>query len=230
METYAYSKRKADSEPPKYKSSGYKKTKNKYVLASRFAKRTLLQKENATASNAPEKKAIDNSETETVTTANQVNLLNGLAKGDDINNRQGRKVTMKSLKLRIMAFSVAATTAPGFIRWIVVYDKQANGTTVTGANVFTSDDALNMNNLNNRDRFVTIATDTFPLSIPSGGPASYVCDRYVKLDLPVIFNAGNAGTEADIATGSLWLLSAAFGFAGTLPTLVYSTRVRFEDA
>lgn len=229
MEQYAYGKRKASDNAPVYKGGDKKKTNNKYVLAARFAKRTLLQKENRVANTATEKKTIDTSETETMTTTNQINTLNLCVTGDDFNNREGRKIVMKSIRVRIFAYGVAATTTPGVVRWSIVYDKQTNGAAPAGADIFASNDALDMNNLNNRDRFVTVATDTFPLGIPSGGYSSYACDRYVKLNLPTVYNATNGGTVADIVTGGLFLTSACIGFSGTLPTFVYKTRVRFED-
>lgn len=161
-------------------------------------------------------------------------LLNACTQGADINNRLGRKITMRSIYLRITVhapgtwsnvvssantFNCATSTASmSRARLLVVYDKQANaaqlqksdvlaavGTSgVAGASQFIAVDSAM--NLSNRDRFLIICDKTITLDAqhPVG---QFVI--YKKLRLPVIYNTVNSAASGwgMIQTGALWLLA-----------------------
>jgi len=180
-------------------------------------------------------------------------LLNGVALGTDATQRIGRKTTMKSIYLRcgITSRTTNSTptngfvTVPGQIRYLIVYDMQPNGTALTVADVFqqsgVADLMVSPLNLNNRDRFrvltdkVTSISNSPTASIPAGASDhSRYIKIYKKINLPVIYNAGTAGTVGDIQTGSLYFISFTncqmnnTPAGGWLLSSFYS-RVRFED-
>jgi len=220
---------------PEYLSRVQKRKRQdrKYTLAAKYkARGTLLQKENRIASGAPEKKVIDNSlQTSPLLVTNTVTALNTCVTGDDFTNRDGRKITMKSLKLQACVSSFPGATECGQVRMVVVYDKQTNGAAPSGSDVFASNDALDFNNLNNRERFVTLLSCIVPYQNASSNGSSVIVEKYVKLNLPTIYNATNGGTVADIVSGGLFLLTAARSVpsGGTLPSIVWKARVRFLD-
>lgn len=166
-------------------------------------------------------------------------LINGCMLGTDAVNRIGRKISMKSIQLRILftlqtssgGTALTGVTA-GYIRLMVIYDAQANGGTVQYGDIFQGTPAqgnVTPLNLNNRERFKVIWDKD--KQIDPDGPNNQMFKLYKKCMLPVTFNAGNAGTAADIQTGALWLLamtSVQGTSAGVISGEFYS-RVRFTD-
>lgn len=181
-----------------------------------------------------ESKFIDTSPSPTLTPA--VNtwvatpiLLNGCVQGTEATNRLGRKITMTSLYLKMQATLAATTTLGGYIRYAVVYDKQANGTAPAITDVFLSNNQLSPNNLSNRDRFVKIIDKETPVISVNGDPTVSI-EEYRKLNLETCFNTGNAGTIGDITSGSLYLFVANNGSFGTAAPFFGGTcRVKFAD-
>lgn len=146
---------------------------------------------------------------------------------------------MKSILYRatVSLATTAAGTVPagavgGQVRIICVYDSQANGAAPVATDVLannTIDSVVTPMNLNNRERF-KIIFDKY-LTIDPQGPQSATLKVYKKFSLPVIFNSGNAGTIADIQTGSIYVFGAttvqATG-AGFVNVNHYA-RIRFLD-
>jgi len=86
-----------------------------------------------------------------------------------------------------------------------------------------------LNNLSNRDRFVTICDEMVaPISVQGNYMVSGTI--YKTLNLETMFNAGSAGTIGDITSGSLYMIVAQGGQIGvTAPTFLARTRVRYTD-
>nr|QXP07673.1 MAG: putative capsid protein [Arizlama virus] len=173
-------------------------------------------------------------------TTGSVLLVNGIARGDEIFERTGRQIVMKSVELR---WQVASTTTTGIAqtcRIMLVYDRQANGAAPTILNVIrgAADGFLphQPRNLENRRRFTILYDRTFVVG-PQGtsttalGVAPIVADKfYRKLNHPVEFNSGDAGTIADITTGSLYVLTIGNVAAGDTDALMNAVcRVRYQD-
>lgn len=180
-----------------------------------------------------ELKFIDNSATGTLglaasTFATPV-LLNGCVPDATATGRIGRKIVMKSLYFRYTATLQATSTLGGNVRIILVYDKQANAAAPAITDVLLADDFRSPNNLSNRDRFTVLADEITDVISANG---NYACSGviYKKLNMETMFNAGTAGTIADITTGSLYLLVGQSGqIATAAPQLVWRSRVRFHD-
>lgn len=170
-------------------------------------------------------------------------LLNGNIPGFTTVTHVGRKLVMKSIQLRGEVTMSAPQAGTTYGRVVLVYDKQADGAAPTWASVYSSTNAagtvdssaLAMRNLDTRDRYVVISDRSFSLGpLVTGAtlsyatsPQSFCVDIYKKINMDVIFNAGTAGTVADINTGSLHLMC----FIDTAATQVidFSSRIRFDD-
>lgn len=234
MESTGYIGPYAPSYVPVVKKA--RKASKKYTLAAKYQKRSLLSKEINMAQNGPEKKFIDVSNTITVTNVGQISLLNGCIPGTDAVNRIGRKTVMKSLTFDCVAVASAALTVAGAVRVHIVYDKQPNGALPNATTIFKTDDWLGHNNLDNRDRFVTLVDDILPVGNQSGSQNVTVCRKHVKLQgkdgtkgLPCIFNNGSAGTAADFTTGTIVLMITGGNFITNFPLFYFNSRVRFMD-
>lgn len=124
-------------------------------------------------------------------------LLNGLAQGSVTGTRVGRQIAMTSMDLSSNAPSGAVQ------RWVLVYDRQANGALPTGADVFEENlDIRSPQNWSNRHRFDVILDSLFDINKYGYFPLNY---RNLPLDLTTTYNSGNTGTITDISSGSLML-------------------------
>lgn len=152
-----------------------------------------------------------------------ISLLNGLSLGSDATNRIGRKVQWKKIHLRYGATNAGG---PQRLRLLCVYDKQPNAGTPLITDILLTDDFASPNNLNNRDRFITIF-DEITENISVDQMAHGTISR--KLNLETVFNSSNVGTAADISTGAIWFM-ACQPFASVNVTDFYSRfRLRFVD-
>jgi len=84
----------------------------------------------------PEKKYKDTTAfVNSVDESGQIILLNGLLQGTSTTTRVGQKIKMKSVFLKMLAYGptvVQTPTIPGvFLRTMIVWDAQPNGTTMT---------------------------------------------------------------------------------------------------
>lgn len=157
------------------------------------------------------------------------NLLNGIAPGSSASQRIGRKLIIKSVYIRWNATLGAASTLGSPLRIIVFYDKQCNAALPATTDVLIADSFIAPNNLSNRDRFVIIS-DVLTPSLSTQGDNTIAGTIYKKLNLEVMFNAGVAGTVADITSGSLFIMAAQSGTLGTANGgFSYYSRVRYTD-
>lgn len=157
-------------------------------------------------------------------------LLNGLSTGTTATTRVGRKITLKSVYLRWTAALGAFTAnSTGIFRIVILYDKQANAAAPAATDIFEVNEMRSPNNLSNRDRFVVVA-DMMSEDLSVGNTLQLSGQCYKKLNLETLYNSGNAGTIADIASGSLYAVAAHTGtFLTSSPTLSTYFRVRYTD-
>lgn len=156
-------------------------------------------------------------------------LVNALAIGGDYNNRVGRKVVFTKLMVRWLVSQQSSTGGANF-RILVVYDKQANGVAPSMTDILSSNDFSSFNNLNNRDRFITII-DHITESVSQGGNASGAGVITRKIALETIFNADPTAVIGAINTGAIFLMVAqSGGDITTSPDFHCRVRLRFNDA
>ena len=174
-----------------------------------------------------ERKNIDDSSAKWASTSAgwSINCLNDVAQGTTAITRIGRKILMKSVLVQGLA-----TNTGNSARVLIVYDRQPNGALPAATDVLTSNTIMAAQNLDNRDRFLILA-DIMPydqvenISNPSAN-SGFGYKRYIKCNLETIYS-GNAGTIADIMSGSLIMMTNCN--AGTLTGETGIQRVRFVD-
>jgi len=198
---------------------------------------------------AVEKKVSDTDTTvQDINTTGDFQLLCAPTPGSDMTNRIGRKIRIKSVYIRgdlrqqaASALSVNVGSYPLLARMIIFVDNQPNGAAPALTDILKEALSSSQLNLNNRDRFKVLCdkqwaldpylnVDTATQSRGAVGRCIQAIKVYKKLDIETIFNAGTAGTVADINTGALYMLwvgnNAASGNDGIATV---STRVRFSD-
>lgn len=120
--------------------------------------------------------------------------------GDDNGARDSSNIFIKMFSLRLHA-STASTNGDIF-RCILLWDKQANGGNVQSnlSDVFQSgNDALALRNWYFKRRFKIIWDRTYSIDYRKG----IHINKKIKVKKATTYS-GNAGTIADIQTGSLW--------------------------
>lgn len=187
----------------------------------------------------------------TLVGAPQFHLCNGIIAGSNFWGRVGSRISMKSLLLRItIGHNATYDGTPNLLRICLVYDKQAQGTTFTNADLFSYiDNSGSMTsspiapvNPQNRDRFIVLMDKMIyesgrPTTSVGEGPTynigrNNMIKKYIRLrNLETLYGQGNTGTISDIMSGSLYVVflttaatAAAFPF-----TLYCTTRLRWTD-
>lgn len=179
-----------------------------------------------------------------------VNTLFAPVAGTGFNQREGRQVWVKGFRLRgriLWGINTGSATPQlgDTIRVIVFMDKQTNGTQAGGQLVIQSGTAttdptiLEWQNPENFGRFKIFYDKTFakgaaPLVITTtpnysvGSPATRVfkVKKTFKRPIQVHFNAGVAGTVADIVDNSFHILAADDKSIGS-NQIAYKCRFRF---
>lgn len=157
-------------------------------------------------------------------------MLNGIARGDEISERNGREVTMRSVELKVQSYVTAGTGIDQVQRHLLVYDRQTNGTALTIAQVLNSVSTVAMKSLENRRRFKIMMDRTVVLNASAEPGSMNYYKYYRKLCHPVTFNSGDAGTVADITTGSLYFITLGSSAPGaTAGSTICQGRVRYQD-
>jgi len=188
-----------------------------------------------------EKKWVDiaqNGAFPSATATGALTLLNTLSQGTTPNTRVGTRVEVKSIAIKglVQAGTGAGNTLEP-LRIKIVYDKEANGAAPAATDILVNDFIYGHNNLANGGRFITLMDKIYEPLIPSIGASqigtggSIVINEYIKCNLPVKYNTGNAGTIADIVSGSIYMLTYSCG--GTTGTSTGAdsiiSRVRYTD-
>lgn len=175
-------------------------------------------------------KCVDTSVSTDVNTTTSPILLNGIARGDALDERIGRQVLMRSIQFNLRFQVTVGTGIAQFCRCTIVYDKQTNAAALTNTNVFVENTVNAPRLLENRKRFRILYDETFFLSEDATTGCGHVLKGYQRVNLPVEFNSGDAGTVADITTGSLYLVLTGTTAAGDTDTLIRGyVRVRYTD-
>lgn len=171
-----------------------------------------------------EEKRIDVSINYNVSSSGTVTLLNGVTRGTDETDRVGRVIVMNDLQIRLSMLNAAANDT---LRHIVLYDNQPNGAAPAVTDVLQTASPLSDYNLDNEWRFDVLYDELYALRTVYN-PLD-VLEFCVPVPWETVFNAGNAGTVADIVTGAVFLLSIGSQAMNTTAETLYS-RVLFSDS
>lgn len=229
---------------PKRSASKYpelKLVKRSKPTASLSRKRVVARTRPSNALHQPvsgvELKTVDTlaQGTAPVPAAGTLILLNGCAQGTDYTNRIGRKTVNRSVYLRASLFPITSAASPvgELVRIMCFMDKQPSGSAPAVADVLTSAAVESPQNLNNRDRFVTIFDEVVTLgatnytagNISGGMTEPKFRTWYKQIQCETIW--GNTGaTIASIESNAIYLL--LLSDSGDC-NMQWSARVRFED-
>jgi len=163
-------------------------------------------------------------------TTGDVILLNGIARGDDVSDRIGRKVIIKSLEARFYAYVTAGTGVDQSNRVMLVYDKQPSGAAPNITDVLVSVSTTALKNENNSQRFTILYDQIYYLNGSGESDSAKIWHTYRRLNFPVQFNAGYAATVADIQSGAIWLMVMGSEARGATASAINGrTRIKFID-
>lgn len=177
-----------------------------------------------------EYKVIDTAGSYVCDTTGAVTLLNGCVQGDDIANREGRQINVRSMEIKMLNTATAATGVDQLQRVLIVLDKQANGATPAITDILTANNINAPRNLNNSKRFKILVDKRMQLNAAGESGSTRLWKKYKKMYIPVQYNNGNAGTSADITTNALYMVSLGNIAAGVTAGIVQGyCRLRFTE-
>jgi len=182
-----------------------------------------------------ERKYFDSEKTLTAVTSGQstaaglefdpatLNSLFAPVQGDDFDDRHGRKVSVLKIKIRgLFGYAVQADqTAPDvvpFLRILLVQDKQSNSTQLNSEDVLLSTGTLGMQNPAFFGRFRVLKDKYYRVPPPllqydgtnmeqSGAYVPFKISHRFKKPVIVHYNAGVAGTMADVIDNSFHIIA-----------------------
>lgn len=163
--------------------------------------------------------------------------MNGLQPGTGATQRIGKRALFKNVLLRMgigVPTNTGATPLNGYVRIMMICDKQSNAAAPTVAGILQAVAAISPINMDNRDRFMVLYD--YQTTIDQlGARAGTAVKKFRRLNIVTSYNAGAAGTVADIATNAIYLLyiytQIGTGAAPTVtPALDFYGRIRFDDS
>lgn len=158
--------------------------------------------------------------------------LSDIAQGDDFNQRNGRKILLKSIQFSITWYMPAAQINCN-CRFLILRDNdlQDSGTLPTPANILENTGSiygpttLRQNDPIYMKRFQILCDKRVSLDIYGSGTTKGR-DFYKKYVHPIFFSSTAA---ADAAQGSILLLVISDSVTSNLPTFYMNSRLRFVD-
>ncbi len=167
------------------------------------------------------------------TTAASIFPLNGIGEGVSNEERIGRKILMRSVYLQLsVEKSAADVTLTGYVRVMVLLDRQANSALPTFANILDLPgtgnpvvELMSPNNLNTSKRFVTLYETRMPFY--KGFVEGRILQKFLPLNFTTQYN-NPGGTIAQIISNSLLLcLTGHITSGGNVPIFSGNVRLRY---
>lgn len=137
-----------------------------------------------------------------VSTTMAFNLLNGASTGDAVTNRTGSSIRLNGCDIRF-GLTGNVTAVSCVVRVLVVLDNSCDGLAFAATDLLTSSSVYATYNSFNQMRFRVLYDSAFALA--TAGPYQAFVVKALPANVHVMYNAGNAGTIADINTNSLYL-------------------------
>lgn len=161
-------------------------------------------------------------------------LLNGIAQGDDDDERTSDSVLIKSIEWRFAFTSATAIDAAANVRYIIVVDKQSNGNVATPSTIFHSTDSIvsGYDNVYVPRRYRVIADESFTLNEWASN-ATVTSKKYIKRKktyksgIKIRYKNIFAGI-GDIMAGGLQLFFITDQSANP-PSVSFETKVQYVD-
>jgi len=178
-----------------------------------------------------EMKTLDTGFTADSTTSTNVVPLTSIQQGDSVNTRDGNKIWLKSIAIRC-SMSLEDQAQPVKSRFLIVHDKQPNGTSATVTDVLTTAVVEDYTNTKNFSRFTVLMDKVVVLnqtnSIANNKQKAFF-KKYIKIPEHLALSTFKDGNTAPPNTGELTLMYFSDTAAGTQDMDVNgSCRLRFQ--
>lgn len=167
----------------------------------------------------------------TYSTTATFHLLNGIPEGDDVQQRNGREIRLKSIQVSARQYPTSTTANGSFVRYIIFIDTQPNGTAPTSAILLSTGGApanLAMRNLSYRKRFVILKDKIITTDSLASGLCVKSFEYYKKLNMHTIYS-GIGSTISDITTNSVYMMMVSNQTGTDVPAVAMNHRIRFID-
>lgn len=152
------------------------------------------------------------------TSTGVVTALSTIASGDTVLTREGNKILCKAVEIRVIMQN-EVNTAGSIIRFVLVHDKNANGTSPTYAQVFATTGVNRFPVIDNKSRFKILMDETLTLNnLSSALAAQAYLHKFVKIPSTHQLTCYADGTGAVPVSGSLTLFYAGNQVAGAADT------------
>nr|QXP07663.1 MAG: putative capsid protein [Arizlama virus] len=163
-----------------------------------------------------------------------MSAMNLVQQGATFYQRIGTKINIRSIELEGKVEQGSNVDYMAYCRYLIVYDRQANGAYPTLQNILQDNDGnLTFNsgvNLQNRSRFSIIRDKRFLIDAASG--LQTMIKDYCKGNWESEYGT-NTGLIGDIRTGALYVIAFAYNAGaggGDAPVpLAFKSRVRYID-
>lgn len=160
-------------------------------------------------------------------------LLNGLVPGSGASQRIGQKVSIMTMEFRLNSRCTPGTGIDQVHRLLFLLDRQANGAAPAALTDFlNAGNYQGLRQLNNRRRFKVLKDYYFNVNATGEAGSQRVIYKYMKFRRPIVveYNAGIAGTIADIVSNAMYFIPIGQIAAGaTAGSVVGYVRLRYTD-
>lgn len=181
--------------------------------------------------------------------AGGVTTLTTPAVGDSEQNRDGKRIIVKNVQMKIYIASdpaelIAGPPANCKVFVALVQDTQTNAAVVLSENIFKNTGAAAVQaaspirNLLFANRFRVLKSEVvdvtpttlshFAVDSFSHSGVSHCLEWFVPLDIPVNFNAGTTADVANVIDNSLYLVAYSNNATTVTSRIVYNARIRFQ--
>tara|TARA_B100000749_G_scaffold154224_1_gene118388 strand:+ start:772 stop:1398 length:627 start_codon:yes stop_codon:yes gene_type:complete len=174
-----------------------------------------------------EVKEITNQSTGTVSSTGSVTSMTSIAEGDDLSQRNGRKVSLKSIQIRGFLLNNDLTTSDGtFVRMMIVRDNTFKSTAPLIADILQNSAVYGLRAQEpEKKKAYTVLYDKF-MGVDVNSRNQITFEKFKKVSGEVIFD-GTGSTTGN--KGGLYLLLLS-NRSSDLPTVNLQVRVRYTDA
>jgi len=166
----------------------------------------------------------------------------GIPQGTTASQRVGRMVVLKKFMIRgyfdLPASTTAAQAGGDMVRFILYWDKQANGAAAAATDILATADATVYNNLINSGRFMILKDKWFNLPVRTALRAGGTTDTWYgsqkpffiakRCSIPIEFSS-TTGAITELKSNNIGIL-AICERASNFPTVTYTARIRYDDS
>lgn len=169
-----------------------------------------------------ERKYVDTGDTPTITNTGTITLLNAIAQGDDVNNRDGNSILCPYIRHRGVVKINSSATATA-VRMLIVMDTANQGSTPAVTDVLQSANVTAYINVDNTKRFWILFDQLYHLDI--NGNRQILVDKTIPIKQHLRYSGSSSTNVLQNAIYSIHISDEATN----TPTGNMTTRVTWYD-